>query len=229
MIPPGIDLSRWPMLERRRVPGEPVRLLFVGGDFARKGGDLLLEVFEQQFAGMCELHLVTRSEIRPRPGVRIYNDLSPNYRAFAHSTRLPISSCFPQSPIVFHWHRLKPWQAGCRLFPPPLAAYRRSSPTESWVCDQSARWSRPGAVPEHAHPIRGPACADGGGRPAHRRVPFRRCQNHGAAPGSSHRTRLPGRHRRFGPFVRWGEQRVMAAARRPFPFAARLAPSASLA
>ena len=73
------------MLERRRVPGEPVRLLFVGGDFARKGGDLLLEVFEQQFAGMCELHLVTRSEIRPRPGVRIYNDLSPMIRAFAHS------------------------------------------------------------------------------------------------------------------------------------------------
>ena len=43
VIPPGVDVARW----QRRVPRvvddqRPVRILFVGGDLVRKGGDLLL-------------------------------------------------------------------------------------------------------------------------------------------------------------------------------------------
>jgi glycosyltransferase involved in cell wall biosynthesis len=44
----------------------------VGGDFARKGGALLLDVFSAQFAGRCELDVVTRESVAPRPGVRVH-------------------------------------------------------------------------------------------------------------------------------------------------------------
>ena len=45
VIPPGIDTARWDFPARRPDPQRPVNLLFVGGDFARKGGDTLLEAF----------------------------------------------------------------------------------------------------------------------------------------------------------------------------------------
>lgn len=78
VIPPGIELDRWPILVRRRSQDEPVRLLFVGADFERKGGDLLLDVFRQRLQDRCELHLVTRSNVTTQPGVHVYRDLSPN-------------------------------------------------------------------------------------------------------------------------------------------------------
>lgn len=78
VLPPGIDLARWSRLARVRTEGEPVRLLFVGGDFARKGGDLLLDVFSRRFQDRCELHLVTRNAIPERRGVHVYRDFGPN-------------------------------------------------------------------------------------------------------------------------------------------------------
>jgi glycosyltransferase involved in cell wall biosynthesis len=59
-------------------PSRP-QILFVGGSFARKGGDLLLDVYRRQFADRADLHLVTQ-EPPPDlpPGVFLYSDLSPN-------------------------------------------------------------------------------------------------------------------------------------------------------
>jgi glycosyltransferase involved in cell wall biosynthesis len=64
----------------RPARGERVRLLFVGGDFERKGGDLLLEVWRHHLADLCELHLVTRGDVSSQPGVNVYRTLSPNDR-----------------------------------------------------------------------------------------------------------------------------------------------------
>lgn len=58
----------------------PVRLLFVGGDFRRKGGPALLECMRGQLAGRCELHLVTQADIPPQSGVFVYRGLEPNSR-----------------------------------------------------------------------------------------------------------------------------------------------------
>jgi len=41
-----------------------LRILFVGGDFTRKGGWDLLEVFTQRFADRAELHLVTEHPVK---------------------------------------------------------------------------------------------------------------------------------------------------------------------
>jgi glycosyltransferase involved in cell wall biosynthesis len=59
VLHPGIDLGRWRAVDRSARDAEKVRILFVGWDFYRKGGQLLLDVFRESFAGRCELHLVT--------------------------------------------------------------------------------------------------------------------------------------------------------------------------
>lgn len=75
VIPPGIDTARW-------TPGPTrddgcFRVLFVGGDFDRKGGPELLQAFGA-IEGPKELVLVTRSEVAPTEHVRVVRDLSPN-------------------------------------------------------------------------------------------------------------------------------------------------------
>jgi glycosyltransferase involved in cell wall biosynthesis len=75
VIPPGIDTALW-------TPGDhgsgTVRVLFVGGDFNRKGGDDLLAAMAALPHRNIELHLVTQSAIRRQPGVTVYEGLTPN-------------------------------------------------------------------------------------------------------------------------------------------------------
>ena len=62
VIPPGIDTHRW-NFQRPRVLNGPVNLLFVGGDFPRKGGDTLLEAFACLPPSLdVHLHIVTKTE-----------------------------------------------------------------------------------------------------------------------------------------------------------------------
>jgi glycosyltransferase involved in cell wall biosynthesis len=73
VIPPGIDLQQWaPRPDLRGPAADKLRLLFVGGDFVRKGGDMLLDVFRRRFADRCELDVVTRDVVPPTPGVRVH-------------------------------------------------------------------------------------------------------------------------------------------------------------
>ena len=76
VIPPGIDLDQW--LPDRLPHQSPVRILFVGGDFYRKGGDILLDAFRRLPAGQAELTLVTKSVMKSEPGVTVLTHLKPN-------------------------------------------------------------------------------------------------------------------------------------------------------
>jgi glycosyltransferase involved in cell wall biosynthesis len=66
-----------------------IRLLFVGGDFRRKGGHLLLEALRGPLSERCELHIVTRERVAPQPNVHVHHGLGPNspelLRLFAES------------------------------------------------------------------------------------------------------------------------------------------------
>jgi glycosyltransferase involved in cell wall biosynthesis len=75
VIPPGIDPSQFAPGDRNH---ELPRILFVGGDFVRKGGDLLLRVFRQRLRGRAELVIVTRERVLQEPGVTVHNDVQPN-------------------------------------------------------------------------------------------------------------------------------------------------------
>ena len=76
----GLDLELWPHVPKTNMPANArPQILFVGGNFVRKGGDLLLQVYRQHFADRADLHLVTKEppENLP-PGVQVYTDLGPN-------------------------------------------------------------------------------------------------------------------------------------------------------
>lgn len=77
VVSPGVDLERWKMPERPL--DDEIQLLFVGGNFVRKGGDLLLEWAHQTRRKNWRLHLVTRDPVpTTHPRIHVYNRLSPN-------------------------------------------------------------------------------------------------------------------------------------------------------
>ena len=84
VIPPGVWCDRWvapPPGAATRGADDVVRILFVGADLARKGGDILLTAFQQlraDYGHRVELHLVTKAEVPPAPGVWRYGDLTAN-------------------------------------------------------------------------------------------------------------------------------------------------------
>lgn len=62
VIPPGARLSTFlqPHFDERRIP----KLLFIGGDFERKGGWDVLDVFTKYFSDMAELHILTKEKLK---------------------------------------------------------------------------------------------------------------------------------------------------------------------
>ena len=75
VIPPGIDLDLWTCAQR--AESQVPRVLFVGADFERKGGPMLLDLYRSHLRGECELHLVTRHAIEPEAGVQFHTGLRP--------------------------------------------------------------------------------------------------------------------------------------------------------
>jgi glycosyltransferase involved in cell wall biosynthesis len=81
VIHPGVNLQAFASEEwaAARATGErPVRLLFVGGDFERKGGhDLLAAYRKAGLGGRAELHLVTATPVEADPPhVHVYHGVT---------------------------------------------------------------------------------------------------------------------------------------------------------
>jgi glycosyltransferase involved in cell wall biosynthesis len=75
----GVDLETWQPVTRPWEAVTKPKLLFVGGEFERKGGAMLLDVFRQQFCDRAELHLVTKYAPTDLPAnVIVHADFSPN-------------------------------------------------------------------------------------------------------------------------------------------------------
>jgi glycosyltransferase involved in cell wall biosynthesis len=76
----GLDLGVWTPPPRPAQPGDArLKVMFVGADFARKGGPLLLDVFRSRFQDRAELHLVTRQAPADLPPhVVVHDGFQPN-------------------------------------------------------------------------------------------------------------------------------------------------------
>ena len=74
-VPPGVDTKLIAFTSRdHKSNKEPYNVLFIGGDFKRKGGEDLLDVFLNRFADDSVLHIVTLDVINcNHPNVHIYN------------------------------------------------------------------------------------------------------------------------------------------------------------
>jgi glycosyltransferase involved in cell wall biosynthesis len=78
-IYPGVDIEFLTSAFNKEIPPNAsnlCKILFVGGDFQRKGGFDLLEVFLEWFADVAELHLVTQVDVKcDHPNVYVYQDI----------------------------------------------------------------------------------------------------------------------------------------------------------
>ena len=88
VIPPGVDMQKWSFgKSKNRNEGQgPTKLLFVGGDFPRKGGPTLIEAFTQQLHSSCTLDIVTKdaqaaNALQGVEGVRVHMGLTANSKA----------------------------------------------------------------------------------------------------------------------------------------------------
>lgn len=69
VVPPGIDTNFWaPVSKPDRVKAE---IVFVGGDFERKGGNDLLAWHRRSGRGRARLTVVTRSDLDDEPDLRV--------------------------------------------------------------------------------------------------------------------------------------------------------------
>lgn len=67
---PGLDLDRFRPAPHR--PRERPRVLFVGGRFAEKGGEDLLQALNAEIGTSLDLDLVTPAAVVERPGLRVH-------------------------------------------------------------------------------------------------------------------------------------------------------------
>ncbi len=96
ILPPSVP-DPWPAPSPASIPGSRPRILFIGGDFIRKGGPALLEAW-RPLRHRCDLDLVTRDEVPEEPGLRVHHgveagsdrwrDLWKNADAFVLPSRL---------------------------------------------------------------------------------------------------------------------------------------------
>ena len=81
VLSPGVDLAQWPFPFRpdRGASIRPVNVLFVGREFFRKGGDLLLTISRRPEFRHCMFHIVSHEEVgEVGENVRVYSNLQPN-------------------------------------------------------------------------------------------------------------------------------------------------------
>jgi glycosyltransferase involved in cell wall biosynthesis len=76
----GLDLDRWtPAQADAAQDKQRFRILFVGGDFLRKGGQLLIDVFQRHLSDRAELHLISnQAPAEVPPHVHVHRNLHPN-------------------------------------------------------------------------------------------------------------------------------------------------------
>ncbi len=76
-IYPGVNVTRLtPPDDSQREPQKRFNILFVGGDFERKGGHDVLDVFLQEFSEKADLHLATTAPVTcSHPHVHIHNNV----------------------------------------------------------------------------------------------------------------------------------------------------------
>lgn len=150
VIYPGVDLQQIP----QRIPvssaEKPFKILFIGGDFKRKGGDDLLQVFLEQFADRAELHLVTTAPIQcDHPKVHIYRHIqayTPDWLALYHQADVFVLPTYSEP---FGWVFIEAMAAGL-----PIIATHHNAIPEIVSHGETGFLVQPGDRPSLAHHLK---------------------------------------------------------------------------
>lgn len=79
VIPPGINLSVWNNAAKSSDSQRPLRVLFVGGHFMRKGGDMVVRAAGRKEFSNCQFDIVTQDAPMALPeNVRIHTHVTAN-------------------------------------------------------------------------------------------------------------------------------------------------------
>jgi len=81
VLPPGVNMPLFPCPDRRAhaAPGRPMRVIFVGADFDRKGGPLVLQLAARPEFADVRFDVVTRSFSGTAPAnVQVHTNLQTN-------------------------------------------------------------------------------------------------------------------------------------------------------
>ena len=112
VIYPGVDLEKIP-LAAPTAQSKPYKILFVGGDFERKGGHDLVNVFLEKFADRAELHLVTQTPIQvDHPNIYLYKNIkayTPEWLQLYHQADVFVMPTYAEP---FGWVFLEAMAAG---------------------------------------------------------------------------------------------------------------------
>jgi len=100
VIPPGINTDRWNF--GPRTPQAHTHLLFVGGDFYRKGGQTLLDAWRGlsgNIRNRATLHIVTKTDgiTGDLDGIQLHYGLTPNSDALIDLYRIAGAFVFPSN------------------------------------------------------------------------------------------------------------------------------------
>jgi glycosyltransferase involved in cell wall biosynthesis len=76
VLPPGTDFQRWNANGHHRSDGTAMRVLFIGSEFQRKGGDIILSLAQREEFRSWQFDLVTRSQVTTAlPNVTVHTNL----------------------------------------------------------------------------------------------------------------------------------------------------------
>jgi glycosyltransferase involved in cell wall biosynthesis len=116
----GLDLEEWESPKRSESRSDKARLLFVGGDFDRKGGNHLLAAF-RQLDSLAELHLVTEHVPEGLPaGVHVHTGIRPNDARLRALYREADIFVLPTTSDLVPWVVLEAMASGCPVVSTPV-------------------------------------------------------------------------------------------------------------
>lgn len=114
VVYPGVDLERIPVADlTHQEKQKPYNILFVGGDFRRKGGYDVVQVFLDRFADQAELHIVTQTPIDvSHPRIHLYKNIkayTPEWLQLYHQADVFVLPTYAEP---FGWVFLEAMAAG---------------------------------------------------------------------------------------------------------------------